>query len=56
VGRVPGANIVEVSLKLGASELDEATAKVERLNELLEEANSIVNELATKKVVVEVSY
>lgn len=34
------------------SEIDEVIHNVERLNQLLEEANSLVNELASKKVTV----
>lgn len=41
-------NKVILHAHIDMSEMDEATRKAERLNELLERASSIVNELAAK--------
>ena len=42
-------------VSVNSSELDEAIVKAERLNKLLEEANSLVKELASHEVKVIVS-
>lgn len=41
---------VNLSVKIDASEMDDVTRKAERLNALLEEASSIVNELASREI------
>lgn len=37
-----------VTVHIDTSEIDEVTKKAERLNELLEKASSIINELASR--------
>lgn len=44
-----------VEVFIDMSEIDEAIRKTERLNQLLKEANSLVNELASKRVTVTAS-
>lgn len=43
-------NKICLTAKIDTSALDEATRKAERLNDLLKEASSLVNELASKEI------
>lgn len=38
----------EITIKVDTENIDEVTQKVERLNELLKEANSLADELASR--------
>lgn len=42
--------MIEIKAHIDMSEISEATAKLEQLTELLEKANSQINELANNKI------
>lgn len=48
-------NTVDISAKVACDGLDEVLEKVERLRQLLEEANSLADELASRDLKVTVS-
>lgn len=47
-------NRPKVSIKLDLSEVDEAVAKIKLLEDMLKEANSLLNELASRDVAIKV--